>query len=197
MSDNEKLAPQIRFEGFTDTWEKRKLREVAELSSSKRIHLSDYVPSGIPFYRGSEVSTGGEVSKDSELYISESLYNEIKQKYGVPLEGDLLITAVGTLGNVWKVDNRQFYYKDGNLIRLGNIELDSDYLVAYFSDGQGKKKILDSATGSNQKALTMVKLNEVTFYIPSTEEQATIGNFFRTLDEQITAQSKKLEQLKN
>lgn len=50
---------------------------------------------------------------------------EIKEKYGVPIEGDLLITAVGTLGNVWKVDNRRFYYKDGNLIRISDLQGES------------------------------------------------------------------------
>ncbi|MCL2400874.1 MAG: hypothetical protein FWC91_14165, partial [Defluviitaleaceae bacterium] len=60
MIDNKmELVPQIRFKGFTDEWIQCKLGDVAVLSSSKRIHLSDYVSDGIPFYRGSEISTGG------------------------------------------------------------------------------------------------------------------------------------------
>lgn len=188
-------VPEIRFKGFDGDWEQRKLGEVAELSSSKRIHVSDYVQTGIPFYRGSEVSTGG-VSKDSELYISENLYNEIKEKYGVPTQGDLLITAVGTLGNIWKVDERKFYYKDGNLIRLGNLKLVADYLIAHFADGKGKKKVLDSAAGSNQKALTMVKLNEIDLFTPIKEEQTAIGSFFLTLDDTISLHKHKLDGLK-
>ena len=188
-------VPEIRFKGFADAWEQRKLGEIAELSSSKRIHVNDYVSDGIPFYRGSEISTGG-VSKDNELYISDDLYSEIKQKYGVPSEGDLLITAVGTLGNIWKVDNRQFYYKDGNLIRLSNLKLEADYLVAYLADGHGKKKVLDSAAGSNQKALTMIKLNEISIFAPNAAEQTAIGNFFRILDNAITLHKRKLDGLK-
>ena len=176
-------VPELRFDGFTEPWTQQKLGEVAELSSSKRIHVSDYVSEGIPFYRGSEVSTGGVSQND--LFISQESYNDIKEKYGVPTKGDLLITAVGTLGNLWKVDDRQFYYKDGNLIRLGDLSAEADYLIAYFSNGQGKKKILDSAEGSSQKALTMVKLNGVAFYVPDKPEQAAIGTFFRNLDELI------------
>lgn len=190
-----KTVPEIRFEGYTDAWKQQKLGEVAELSSSKRIHVSDYVPEGIPFYRGSEISAGG-VSQNGELFILEELYNEIKEKYGVPIEGDLLITAVGTLGNIWKVDDRRFYYKDGNLIRLSNLKIEADYLIAYFSEGQGKLKILDSAAGSSQKALTMVKLNQVLIFVPSLPEQIAISTFFRNLDELITGQAKKIDALK-
>lgn len=64
-------------------WEQRKLGEVATLSSSKRIHLSDYVRSGVPFYRGSEISTGG-ITSDQELFISEEKYREIIENYDIP-----------------------------------------------------------------------------------------------------------------
>jgi len=195
VTDENKLVPEIRFKGFADAWEQCKLGEVAELSSSKRIHVSDYVSEGIPFYRGSEISTGG-VSQSNELFISSELYNDIKERYGVPEKGDLLITAVGTLGNLWKVDDRQFYYKDGNLIRISGLNIGADFLIAYLMDGQGKKKILDSAAGSNQKALTMVKLNEIEFFVPIKLEQTAIGNFFRIIDNTITANQRKLDKLK-
>ena len=106
--------------------------------------------------------------------MKSTKYAQIKTKYGVPTEGDILITAVGTLGNVWKVDNRQFYYKDGNLIRLGELQLDPGYLIVYLSDGQGKRNVLDSAAGSNQMALNMIKLNEVKFYAPIRAEQTAV-----------------------
>ncbi|WMD27461.1 restriction endonuclease subunit S (plasmid) [Lactococcus lactis subsp. lactis] len=169
-----KKIPELRFEGFTDAWEQRKLGEVATLSSSKRIHLSDYVTEGIPFYRGSEISTGG-ITGNQELFISQEKFDEIKEKYGVPSEGDILVTAVGTLGNLWKVDSRRFYYKDGNLIQISKIQVNSDYLLTYFTGGIGKKRLLDSAAGSNQKALTMVKMREITVDFPSEDEQKKLG----------------------
>ena len=70
MANKNSAVPGIRFKGFVDAWERRKLGEVAELSSSKRIHVSDYVSEGIPFYRGSEISTGG-VSQNNDLFISQ------------------------------------------------------------------------------------------------------------------------------
>ncbi|BAX67406.1 type I restriction-modification system specificty subunit, truncated (plasmid) [Latilactobacillus sakei subsp. sakei DSM 20017 = JCM 1157] len=167
---NGEKVPELRFTGFADDWEERKLGEVATLSSSKRIHLSDYVTEGIPFYRGGEISTGG-ITGNQELFISQEKFDEIKEKYGVPSEGDILVTAVGTLGNLWKVDSRRFYYKDGNLIQISKMQVNSDYLLTYFTGGIGKKRLLDSAAGSNQKALTMVKMREITVDFPSEDEQ--------------------------
>ncbi|ESK78247.1 restriction endonuclease subunit S [Lactococcus lactis subsp. lactis] len=188
-------VPELRFAGFADDWEERKLGEVATLSSSKRIHLSDYVTEGIPFYRGSEISTGG-ITGNQELFISQEKFDEIKEKYGVPSEGDILVTAVGTLGNLWKVDSRRFYYKDGNLIQISKMQVNSDYLLTYFTGGIGKKRLLDSAAGSNQKALTMVKMREITVDFPSEDEQNKIGSFFKQLDNVIALHQLKLDLLK-
>lgn len=191
---NGSKIPELRFKGFDDAWEERKLGEVATLSSSKRIHLSDYVTEGIPFYRGSEISTGG-ITGNQELFISKEKFDEIKEKYGVPSEGDLLVTAVGTLGNLWKVDSRRFYYKDGNLIQISKMQVNSDYLLTYFTGGIGKKRLRDSAAGSNQKALTMVKMREITVDFPSEDEQQKIGSFFKQLDDTIALHQRKLEKL--
>ena len=192
---NGEKVPELRFAGFADDWEERKLGEVATLSSSKRIHLSDYVTEGIPFYRGSEISTGG-ITGNQELFISQGKFDEIKEKYGVPSEGDILVTAVGTLGNLWKVDSRRFYYKDGNLIQISKMQVNSDYLLTYFTGGIGKKRLLDSAAGSNQKALTMVKMREITVDFPSEDEQKKIGAFFKSLDDTIALHQRKLDLLK-
>ncbi|WP_076751659.1 restriction endonuclease subunit S [Streptococcus parauberis] len=192
---NGEKVPELRFAGFADDWEERKLGEVATLSSSKRIHLSDYVTEGIPFYRGSEISTGG-ITGNQELFISQEKFDEIKEKYGVPSEGDILVTAVGTLGNLWKIDSRRFYYKDGNLIQISKMQVNSDYLLTYFTGGIGKKRLLDSAAGSNQKALTMVKMREITVDFPSEDEQKKIGAFFKSLDDTIALHQRKLDLLK-
>lgn len=64
-----------------------------------------------------------QLSISVELYISESHYNKIKSSFGVPQIGDILVTAVGTIGKIWVVDtNEPFYFKDGNLVWLRNIK---------------------------------------------------------------------------
>jgi restriction endonuclease S subunit len=111
-----------------------------------RVYLSDYTETGIPFYRGKEISELklGITPKDI-LYISEDIYNKYKSKYGVPEVNDLLITAVGTLGNVLKInDNNPFYFKDGNLIWIKNITENSNFLIPQKSEQQKIAKFLTS-----------------------------------------------------
>lgn len=172
---------------YVHSWEQRKLSDIAVLTSSKRVHAEDYVETGVPFYRGKEISELKEHKPISEvLYITEYKYNEISSMYGSPKEGDLLITAVGTLGNTWVIDQTPFYFKDGNLIWFKDIKCNPKYLDYAMSTADGQKKILASAIGSNQKALTMVKLNELEFMFPGKAEQDKIAEYFSYLDNLIT-----------
>ena len=192
-------VPEIRFKGFTGDWEERNLGDVAKLGSSKRVHREDYAETGIPFFRGTEISKLGESSiLEDVLYISEKYYTNLKEKYGVPQPGDILITAVGTLGNPYLIsDNSKFYFKDGNLIWISDIQINSEYLNIFLGNGIGKKRVIESAAGSNQKALTMVKLQNVQILFPSKDEQLKIGNYFQNLNKLISLHQQELEELKN
>ncbi len=196
---NGATIPEIRFKGFTEAWEESKLGDVAKLGSSKRVHREDYVETGIPFFRGTEISKLGSSSiLEDVLYISEEYFKDLKDKYGVPQIGDILLTAVGTLGNSFLVcDNLPFYFKDGNLIWLSDIKINPNYLNVYIGDGIGKKRVLESAAGSNQKALTMVNLQSVLIPAPSKEEQEKIGSYFKHLDDLLSLRQQELEKLKN
>jgi type I restriction enzyme S subunit len=168
-----------------EEWQKKKLGEISELTSSKRIFLSDYVKSGVPFYRGKEISELKRNIKPLDvLYIPVEVYEDIKAAYGVPKIGDLLITAVGTLGNVLGIkDDSPFYFKDGNLIWIRNIVENPDFLetlLEYYND-----EIIKSSIGSSQKALTMVELRKLIFKFPCIEEQTKIANFLSAIDEKI------------
>ena len=166
------------------------------MTSSKRVHAEDYVETGIPFYRGKEISELRECKPISEvLYITKDKYKEISTLYGSPKEGDLLITAVGTLGNTWVIDQTPFYFKDGNLIWFKDIQCNPNYLDYAMSTADGQKKIIASAIGTNQKALTMVKLNELEFMFPEKAEQDEIAEYFRNLDHLITLHQRELEHL--
>lgn len=192
-------VPKLRFKEFENDgeWVKKKLEDIAELTSSKRVHLADYVLSGVPFFRGKEISQlkNNQVPNDI-LYISNEQYKEIKDKYEVPKKGDILITAVGTLGNVYCIKNDdEFYFKDGNLIWMKNISIDSHFLEVLLD--VEKEKVLASAIGSSQKALTMATLNKIEFQIPQNlKEQQKIADCLSSLDELIIAQVEKIEQLK-
>ena len=110
-------------------WKVETLGNVAEIGSSKRIFASEYVSEGVPFYRSKEIIELSKKLKPSvELFISEERYNEIKEKNGVPERGDILMTAVGTIGKFWEVDtDNPFYYKDGNLVYIRCKSFNSTY----------------------------------------------------------------------
>ena len=98
-------------------WEVKSISNFCAISSSKRIFQSEYTDTGIPFYRGKEIilkKEGEPVS--APLYISIERYHEIIEKNDKPEKGDILLTAVGTLGVSYLVLEEVFYFKDGNVI---------------------------------------------------------------------------------
>ncbi|MEK3981635.1 restriction endonuclease subunit S [Psychrobacillus sp. FSL K6-2836] len=181
-------------------YKKFRLRDLANVGSSKRIYANDYVNEGIPFFRGKEISeiNAGKTPKDI-LYISQEKYNELNSKFGAPNGGDILITAVGTIGNLMIVPEEfTFYFKDGNLIWINNIseDINNNFLYHSLDSGVVKKKVMDLASGSNQKALTIVGLSKLELNVPLLAEQAKIANFFDRLNKKIQKQQEKVELLK-
>ena len=80
-------------------YENISIEDFAEVTSSKRIFLNDYVEEGIPFWRSKEVIeqfNGSNIS--NELFITEEKYYDIKDSFGVPKCGNILVTSVGTIG---------------------------------------------------------------------------------------------------
>ena len=170
-----------------EEWKTYKIGSLCSISSSKRIFAKEYQPSGIPFYRGKEViekQKGETVS--TELYISKSRYDEIKNKFGVPKEGDMLLTSVGTLGIPYVVKNETFYFKDGNLTWFSNFKgINSKFLYYWFLSPMAKSTIDTNAIGSTQKALTIDVLSKFEIDIPNIETQEKIVSFFSSLDSKI------------
>ena len=194
------FSQEIRFKrddgGVFEDWVEKRLGKISTLTSSKRVYLSDYVKIGVPFYRGKEISELklGIIPKDI-LYISEERYEEYKLKYGVPMVNDLLITAVGTLCNVLKItDNKPFYFKDGNLIWIKNIEENSSFLEILLHIY--KRDIEKTSIGSTQRALTMVELRKIKLPFPQLEEQQKISNFLTSIDQKITQNNQALEEIR-
>lgn len=188
-------APALRFKEFTDEWSQSLIGDVTEVTSSKRVYLSDYVSSGIPFYRGKEISEleRGEQPKDI-LFISRAQFQAYKDKFGSPQKGDLLITAVGTIGNVYRVKgNEDFYFKDGNIIWLRNPHGNTEFLKICLE--RNVQSIKDSSIGSSQKALTIVELKKIKFFSPTEHEQQKIASFLSKIDQKVSLLSKKHELL--
>ena len=175
-----------------ESWEKKALGDITDILSSKRIYKEEYIANGIPFFRSSEVvdlyDTG---NTDPTFFISEQRYEEIKNQYGVPDIGDLLVTSVGTIGKTWIVDNRKFYYKDGNLTQVRKSEsLDMRFLQFYIMSPEFKEQIEDTVSGSAYNALTIVKFKKIRLPVPSVIEQSQI---VRILDDLLAKEQQAKE----
>ena len=174
LEEYDKLAQSTFYAMFGDPienekgWEVKKLGKICEITSSKRIFANEYKESGIPFYRSKEIIEKSKSQSISlELFISEDRYIELKENFGVPKIGDILMTAVGTIGEIWVVnDEAPFYFKDGNIVWL---KMDNNSNSIYYSYlikqlvNEYKKKM---SIGSAYSALTIINLKNMDVYLP-------------------------------
>ncbi len=180
------------FEEKGEDWEFEKLGKLGTLTSSKRIYKKEYVDNGIPFYRSKEIKElGNNRDITLELFITEKRYNEIKQKFGVPKKGDILLTAVGTIGEMYVVrEYDKFYFKDGNIMWLKNFNTLNTYYLKYALTSF-VEKLKSLSRGAAYSALTIEKLKEYSIPIPPIETQRQI---VAQLDK-LQAETKKLESI--
>lgn len=171
-------------------WKWVYLKNGYEVTSSKRIHKSDWRDSGIPFYRTRELvklSNYGLV--DNELFIDEEFYESIKLKFGVPQANDILISGVGTIGIPYIVSDRtKFYFKDGNIIWLKNKNIFLSKFVFYlFKSPFIKKQIHEMSAGTTVDTYTIVNANKTKLPLPPLKVQQRIvdriESLFAKLDE--------------
>jgi type I restriction enzyme S subunit len=174
-----------------EDWEEKSLEELGKITSSKRIYKKEYVKEGIPFYRIKEIK---ELAHDKnitlELYISKKRYKEIKNIFGVPLIGDILMTAVGTIGEIYVVkNNEEFYFKDGNILWFKNFNSVDPYFLKFVLMSF-VEQINKLSKGSAYSALTIEKIEKHRIFFPkSLPEQKSIVAKLDALSDQ----TKKLE----
>lgn len=167
-------------------YETYELGDLCEIRSSKRIYAKDYSEEGISFYRSKEIiQKHNQENITTELFITEEQFNSIKEKYGIPIEGDILLTSVGTLGIPYLVQKGdRFYFKDGNLTWFSsfNEKLNNKFLYYWFTSNDGKCEIERVTIGSTQKALTIVNLKKLKIQLPPLNIQNSIVNILEKLN---------------
>ena len=183
------------------TWPHKRIDELCEITSSKRIFAADYVSEGVPFYRGREVTEKykGNIDVSTELFITEEKFKEIERKFGAPKPGDMLLTSVGTLGSVYVVKNGdRFYFKDGNLTWFRNFKgLDSQFLYYWIGSPQGKAELQKCTIGSSQSAFTIVLLKGIEIDLPPLHIQRQIAGILSAYDELIENSQRRIKILES
>jgi type I restriction enzyme S subunit len=194
-------VPEIRFKGFTEAWEQRKLGDMMTVTSVKRIHQSDWTSSGVRFLRARDIVASYKNEEPSDyLYISKEKYNEYSALSGKVKIGDLLVTGVGTIGVPMLInDDKPLYFKDGNIIWFQNEnKINGDFLYYSFIGNAIQCFIQESAGTGTVGTYTIDSGKKTPITLPTNNaEQQQIGHFFRNLDNLITLHQRKLEKLKN
>ncbi len=155
-----------------EDWEEKPLDKLVNITSSKRILYSEYVASGVPFYRSKEIiELHNAGSTNSELFITEARFNEISNKFGALQEDDILLNSVGTLGVPYKVKKSdKFYFKDGNLTWFKDfVGMPSVIIYCWLKSNIGKEQLDSITIGSTQAALTISGLKQIILKVPPKE----------------------------
>jgi type I restriction enzyme S subunit len=171
-------------------WKIKTLDELFAVKSSKRVHQADWKTKGVAFYRAREVvklAQNGHV--DNELFISEELFQEFTKEKGAPKEGDIIISAVGTLGQCYLVKkNDRFYFKDASVLWLENTsKVNTRYIDFAFKSDIIIEQVMDKSMGATVGTLTISRAKIIKIPIPPLEEQqqivAILDQAFQALDQ--------------
>ena len=190
-------VPEIRFDGFTDVWEQRKLGEVTELKSASRVHKGEWTDSGVPFFRSSDVMAAINGATNEKAYISEELYEKLSSASGKLEKGDVLVTGGGSVGNPYIVPNNEpLYTKDADLLWIKNQGRFHPYFLYEYFFSPTFRTYLNSISHVGTIAhYTITQLKKTSICLPDIEEQIKVGEYFDSLDRLITLHQRKYEKL--
>ena len=171
-------------------WVMCPIGDLFDIVSAKRVLKSDWTDKGIPFYRAREiVQLHKEGFADKDLFITEQLFAELKDKFGIPNAGDIMLSAVGSIGYTYIVnENDSFYYKDASVLCLKNVnQLNSLYFSMLFETTFVKEQMYDNSKGTTVDTITIEKLRKYFVPLPPLAEQhrivAKIEELFSKLDQ--------------
>ncbi|RHQ54165.1 restriction endonuclease subunit S [Dorea sp. AF24-7LB] len=206
--DGEKV-PQIRFEGFTEDWEQRKLGEVVKEGileapldgnhGEKHPTSDEYVESGIPFLMASDIHNG-EVNIYSCKYITKERAERLDK--GFARNGDVLLTHKATIGETAILSNLMTEYAmltpQVTYYRIKNEErLNREYLYSFFNSLDFQTELKTKAAQSTRPYIGITAQQNLKIILPSEiDEQRKIGLYFGNLDRLITLHQRKCDELK-
>ncbi len=194
---NGEKVPEIRFSGFTDDWEQRKLGEVAPLRGGYAFKSSEYKKDGTPIVRISNILPDGSIGADF------ACYDDMENDENISLRnGDALLAMSGaTTGKVsiLKCKNTDKYYQNQ---RVGyfkrNIQYNYDFVSTIVRSDLFKEQLMSVLVAGAQPNVSSKEIDSFEFVFPlNIEEQKKIGQYFANLDTLITLHQRELENLQN
>ena len=167
-------------------WNEYKMEQLCEIGSSKRIYQNDQSLTGIPFLRISDLVNRMDTgSKDCDLFIPEELFGKLKKQGLVPVRGDILLTARGTLGRCYIIqDEDEFYFQDGMITWLSKYdERITPLYISCLLEMPGFRKQIDSLqAGSTVAYLSISMTKKLNVMTPPIELQNQFADFVTQVD---------------
>ena len=179
-----KKSPQLRFEGFTDDWEERKLGELAKFSKGKGYTKGDLIEDGEPI-----ILYGQLYTKYQTIITDVDTYVDVQENSILSEGSEVIVPSSGEtsedIARAAVVDNKGVVLGgDLNIIKPSK-KLVSSFLALTISNGKAQKELMKKAQGNSVVHLYNTDLKEVKLFYPDNLEQNKIGNFFKQLDDTI------------
>lgn len=200
---NGSLYPEIRFEGFTDAWEQRKLGDVIEkLTGGVSIAPDDYTEDGYRTIPKGAVNSTGVADMSGCKYVSEDFFK--KNLSSKTSSGEIvtslrdLVPTAPNMGRIVRIcgDSEDFLMPQGVYSIVTKDKISENFLIAYSNSPEYRRIIMAEKNGSTQVHIRNGEFLDIDIPLPSYGEQNKIGNFFHALDRLITLHQCKLEKLK-
>ena len=193
FEDRNDHCPALRFRGFTDAWEQRKLGDFTNVLSASRVHKNEWATEGVPFYRSCDVVSAFKGNDNEKAFISVSLYEELIKLSGKLEQDDILITGGGSIGIPYIVpNNKPLYSKDADLIWIKKSNKhNSKYLYTYFTCRRFRDYINSISHVGTIAHYTIEQVKNSAVLLPKIEEQNLISVFFSQIDHLITLHQRK------
>lgn len=177
------------YQKLPEGWCMTNIGSLFDAVSAKRVLKSEWKDKGVPFYRAREiVQLSKEGLADKDLFISEEHFSEIKDKYGIPAYGDIMISAVGSIGYTYIVkENDVFYYKDASVLCLKNTRhWNSKFFSIWLASPFLQEQMYKNSKGTTVDTITLEKLKGYVIPLPPLNEQhrivAKVEEIFAQLD---------------
>jgi len=188
-----KKVPELRFPGFTDDWEERKLSEGTSKIGDGLHGTPNYSDNGDVFFINGNNLVNGKIviTKETKL-VTES--NQSKDDKLLNMD-TILMSINGTIGNLaWYNNERVMLGKSAAYLTVSNF--DKKFIFSYLQTSTIKNYFLNNLTGTTIKNLGLKTIRDTTLFVPTLEEQQKIGSFFKHLDDTIALHQRKLDLLK-
>ena len=183
--------PELRFPGFTDAWEQRKLGDVADVRDGTHDSPKFY-NDGFPLVTSKNLKDGSIDFSDCS-FISKQDFDEINKRSKVD-SGDILFGMIGTIGNPAIVEHTGFAIKNVALIKEGII-VNNRFIYHLLSSKVFDNYIARENAGGTQKFIALNQIRNFIFLAPTLEEQNKIIELLDYISQTITLHQRKLKHL--